>query len=222
MAAHLPPQPSLLRPTSQEVLQILHHRRGITHHRHLKGRIRFHPVAHRLGSGFRRTPRLERLNRLSLQVDAHDGGWNHRLCIEKRRDSCDAAIPGSEKVRISEEPSCRTSVSFQSAHRPRMKKSFPIAPGTALGSSKKIVVCWLRAKVLARSVVISRSALYLRRPLKIIPPTSLAAESACWIGLSMDGSAMEPIVISFFLSELSLVSLKNATAMATINNAGRP
>ncbi len=51
--------------------------------------------------------------------------------------SCDAAIPGSEKVSTSEEPSCRTSVSFQSAQRPRMKKSFPMPPARPSGRQRR-------------------------------------------------------------------------------------
>jgi len=52
--------------------------------------------------------------------------------------------------------------------------------------------------------------------------TSDDALSACWIGLSEEGSPISPSVISFFLSLDRRVSFQNEIQTSNIKRAGSP
>jgi hypothetical protein len=57
---------------------------------------------------------------------------------------------------------------------------------------------------------------------EMAPATCEAALSACWMGLSVDGSPRTPRDISFFLSAARREEFQNDAAMIRTNRAGRP
>ena len=88
--------------------------------------------------------------------------------------------------------------------------------------AKKNVLRCPRSHSEARSPTISNPALYLRRPLKTTPVTEPDAESAAWIGLSVVGSPILPIYISFFLSTETRATVQRATAVTAASSKGIP